>query len=82
MTNKAKARVQTRLREMLDGIGIQGEYTITPQGLDAPVFFTFDFEDPKDQFIFELHGGDARYSKIVVGIAKEYLDSYGNLTSV
>lgn len=76
--NESKLLVAHRLREMLNDIGVRGPYTITANRIDAPVLFTFNFNDPKDQFLFELRGGSARYSKIVVGIAKEYLDEVGN----
>jgi hypothetical protein len=60
MTSVSKAFIGDLLDRKLKEIGIKGKYRYTdtdPSG-NAAMLSSIVFEDPKDEFIYHLHGGD------------------------
>lgn len=62
----SKAFIGDLLDQKLKEIGIKGKYRYTdtdPDG-NAAMLSMIEFEDPKDQFLYELHGGDKLWNHV------------------
>jgi hypothetical protein len=69
----ARTDIKDKFIEQLRAYGIRGSYTLIINGLESDILFGFKFTDPKDQFIFELHGGNAHFSRLIMKATKDYL---------
>jgi len=80
ITKETGARTIEVAKQVLEQHGYTGEFDLISPDFSQPVLrLQVQFHDTKQQFLYELRGGDAYYSDLILQALSRSLKHYFNL---